>query len=212
VLPFTREVYIRLLEHYNAAIWPVQIIALGLGIIVLLLILKPRIGGDRFIAAILAGAWIWTGIVYHGMFLAPLNWAATASGGLFALQGALLAWTGLLRGRLAFRFLPTPRAWAGLAFAVLALAAPLAGPLTDLGWSRAPAIGIASGPTALFTLGVLLLADGRTPVRLLLIPLLWTGIAGVSAWLLRLPHDLILPVAGITAAWLAFIPRNAWRS
>ena len=205
MVPFSREVFLRLLEHYNAAIWPAQIIALGLGGLVLLLIFKPREGSDPFVAAVLAGAWLWTGIVYHMMFLATLNWAAWASGALFVAQGGLLAWTGVLRGRLAFRFVPSPRGWAGLGFASLALAAaPLAGPLTDLGWSRAPIAGIASGPTVLFTLGLVLLAAGRAPLRLLLIPVLWSGIAGAGAWLLRLPQEMILPVASIAAVWLGF--------
>jgi len=190
VLPFTREVFLSLLERYNAAIWPAQIIALGLGILVLLLIFKPRKGSDRFVAAVLAGAWVWTGAVYHMMFLATLNWAAWTSGALFVLQGGLLAWSGVLRGRLAFRFTPTPRGWTGLGFAGLALAAAL--------WA-----GITSGPTTLFTLGLLLLADGRIPARLLLIPVLWSGFAGVSAWLLRIPQDLVLPAAGIAVVWLA---------
>jgi hypothetical protein len=209
MLPFTRDVFFRLLEHYNAAIWPAQIIALALGGLALLLIFKPRPGSDRVIAAILAGAWMWTGAVYQAVYLAPLTWAAWAAGAIFVLQGGLLVWTGVLRGRLAFRFAPSLREWAGLGIAGLALlAAPFAGPLTDLGWSRAPVAGIASGPTILFTLGLLLLADGRVPIRLLLIPVLWSGVAGASAWLLRLPYDLILPVAGIAALCLALFSKH----
>jgi hypothetical protein len=204
MLPFSPDVHLRLLEHYNAAIWPAQIIAFGLGGLILLLILKPRPGSGRWVAALLAGAWIWTGAVYHAMYLAPLNWAAWISGALFVLQGGLLAWTGAWRGRLDFRVTPAWRGRIGLIIAGLAwLAAPLAGALTDLGWSRAPVAGLASGPTTLFTLGLLLLAKERVPIRLLPIPLIWSFAAAATAWPLRQPQELILPFAAIAAAWLA---------
>ena len=204
MLPFSQEVYFRLLEQYNTAIWPAQIIALGLGGLVLLLIFKPRPGSDRWVATLLASAWIWTGAVYHLMYLAPLNWAAWISGALFMLQGGLLAWIGVRRGHLIFRVTPAWRGRIGLIFAGMALlAAPLAGALTDLGWSRAPVAGLASGPTVLFTLGLLLLVEGRIPIRLLLIPVVWSFCAAATAWQLRLPQDLILPVTAIIAVWLA---------
>lgn len=206
MLPFTKDVFFRLLTHYNTAIWPAQIVALALGIVVVLLVFKPRRGSDRFIAAVLAGAWIWTGVVYHMMYLATINWAAWASGVLFVCQGGLIAWTGALRGGITFRAGRGGTSRVGLSLVALALLAyPLAGPLTDLGWGQAPVAGIASGPTTLVTLGLLLLADGRIPIRLLLIPVLWSLVASASAWLLRLPHDLILPVAAIAAFWLALM-------
>ena len=206
MLPFTKDVFFRLLAHYNAAIWPAQIVAVALGIVVVILIFKPRRGSDRFVAAVLASAWVWVGAVYYMTYLATINWAAWASGVLFVGQGGLIAWTGTLRGRIAFRAGPDSTSRIGLSLVAFALLAyPLAGSLTDLGWSRAPVAGIASGPTTLLTLGLLLLADGRVPIRLLLIPVLWSLVAGAAAWLLRLPHDLILPVAAIAAFWLALI-------
>ena len=45
----------------------------------------------------------------------------------------------------------------------------------------------------------LLLGAGRTPLHLALIPLLWTLIAGATAWILGIPQDLALPVVGIGA-------------
>jgi len=63
MLPFTTEVFFSVFERYNAAIWPVQVIAYGLGVLVVLLSLRPRRGGDRIIAAFLAGSWLWTGVV-----------------------------------------------------------------------------------------------------------------------------------------------------
>jgi hypothetical protein len=46
---------------------------------------------------------------------------------------------------------------------------------------------------------MLLLGAGRTPLHLAIIPLLWTLIAGATAWILRIPQDLALPVVGVIA-------------
>ena len=61
----------------------------------------------------------------------------------------------------------------------------------------APLFGVAPGPTTIFTIGMLLLVSGRTPLHLALIPLLWSLIGGATAWLLGAPEGLALPLAGV---------------
>ena len=68
-----------------------------------------------------------------------------------------------------------------------------------ISWIFTRVVGLAPGPTAVFTLGMLLLCAGRTPLHLAVLPLLWTLIAGATAWVLAIPQDLPLPVAGIGA-------------
>jgi hypothetical protein len=102
--------------------------------------------------------------------------------------------------RLAFRFRADLFGWAGLALMMAAaLAWPLADGLSAHGWLSARVVGLAPGPTAAFTLGLLLLTEGRSPLYLALIPLLWTVVAGTTAWILTIPQDLALPVAGLGA-------------
>jgi hypothetical protein len=198
MLPFTPEVFLRLFAQYNAAIWPAQIIAYGLGGLALVLALRPRRGGDRLIATFLAASWLWMGVVYHMMHFATINWAAPAFGALFVVQGLLFAGTGTLRGRLEFRFRPDLYGWAGLGFVAVAMAVyPLIGSLLGHGWPRAPMFGLAPCPTTIFTLGMLLLTAHRTPLHLSIIPVLWSLIGGSAAWLLELPEDLALLLAGI---------------
>lgn len=205
MLPFTREVYFRLFEHYNAAIWPAQIVAYGLGLLLILLVLKPRRGGDRAIAVILAASWVWMGVVFHVMYFATINWAAWAFGAFFVVEGLLFAWTGALRGRLQFRFAANAFAWIALGLAAFSMAVyPFIGSLTDHGWPRAPMFGVAPAPTTLFTLGMLLLTRGRTLLHLLLIPVLWCFVAGAAALPLYIPEGLVLPLASICALFLAF--------
>lgn len=200
LVPFTREVFLSLFEQYNAAIWPAQPIAYGLGLLVLLSALKPYKGSGRLIAAVLAAAWIWNGVAYHMLHFATLVWAAWAFGFLFVVQGLMFLGTGVLRGGLAFRFQRDICGWTGLVLALFAMAGyPLTGALTGQDWPRMPVFGVAPCPTAIFTLGMLLMAEPRVPLHLLVIPVLWSVVGGAAAWQLDIPQDLALPVAAALA-------------
>jgi hypothetical protein len=198
MLPFTVDVLFSSFEAYNRALWPLPIPAVGIALAVILLTLRPMRGGDRAIGALVALAWLWIGVGYHFLHFAAIDFAAPVYGAFFVLQGLLFAWTAVVR-RLAFRFGADLFGWAGL---VLTVAATLAWPLADSsghGWQSARVAGLAPGPTAAFTLGLLLLTAGRAPLHLAVIPLLWTLVAGATAWVLTIPQDLALPVAGLGA-------------
>ena len=200
MLAYTTEVYLSVFAQYNAAIWPAQIIATALGVLVVLLSLRPRKGSDKIIAACLAASWLWTGVVYHMMYFTTIEGAAWAFGAAFAIEGIGFAWTGAARGRLRFRFSPSLYGWAGLGLVIYSLAAtPLIGSLAGHGWLRAPMFGVAPAPVTLFTLGMLLLSERRVPHHLAVIPLLWCLIGGTAAWLLNVAEDLALPLAGVAA-------------
>ena len=204
MLAFTPEVYLSLFEQYNAAIWPAQIFAYVLGLLAIILTLRPRRGADRLIAAILAGFWIWIGVAYHLMFFSTINFAAPVFGLLFVVQGLLFAWTGVVRGRLDFRFRRDLPGWIGLGFALFAMMVyPLLNLLAGHVWPQAPIFGVTPGPTTIFTIGLLLLAARRVPLSLMAIPVLWSVIGGATAWLLEIPEDIALPAAGIAGLGVA---------
>jgi hypothetical protein len=187
MLPFTAETLFSSFEQYNRALWPLPILALALALAIIILALRPVQGGGRAIGALLAAAWVWIGVGYHYLHFAAIDFAAPLYGAFFVLEGVLFAWTGVVRGNVAFRFGADLFGWAGLA---LAIAAALA-------WESLRVAGLAPGPTAAFTLGLLLLTEGRTPLHLAVIPLLWTLVAGATAWVLAIPQDLALPLAGL---------------
>lgn len=207
MLSFGADVFYRLFEQYNAAIWPAQIVAYVLGLLLIaLVLLKPHPGGGRIVAAALAVFWLWTGLVYHILFFAKINFMAWAFGILFIFQGLLFLWSGALRGRLRFRFVPMLYGWAGLAFVAFAMVGyPLVGWLVGHGWPRAPIFGVAPCPTTIFTFGILLLAEPRIPVSLMIIPVLWSLIGGTTALLLASPEDLALPLAAVIGFVLALV-------
>jgi hypothetical protein len=65
-------------------------------------------------------------------------------------------------------------------------------------------LGVAPAPTAIFTLGLLLLAKPRVPPGLMAIPVLWALIGGLMAVPLAIFEDMALPLAAVLALALAF--------
>lgn len=47
MLPFTREAFVAVFADYNAAVWPVQVLAYGLGLVMLVALMRPSRAGDR---------------------------------------------------------------------------------------------------------------------------------------------------------------------
>jgi hypothetical protein len=200
MLSFTPEAFFDLFEQYNRAIWPAQILAYGLGIIALLFAFRPFPQRDRLIGAVLSIAWLWIGIVYHWLYFTQINFIAPVFAVLFAMQGLLFTWTTVLRDRVAFRFHPDVFGWTGIGLAAFAMVIyPLLGWLAGHAWPRSPVFGVTPCPTAIFTWGMLLMMQGRTPLHLIIVPLFWSFIGGSAAWLLAVPEDASLPLAAVAA-------------
>jgi hypothetical protein len=73
--------------------------------------------------------------------------------------------------------------WTGYLILAFALAVqPLLAPLQGRGWATSEVFGITPDPTAIATLGLLLLARGRLLPLLLPIPLLWCLLSGITLW------------------------------
>ena len=209
MLPYTAEVLLSFLAGYNRALWPLQPLAVALGLAALVLLYRGWSGGNRVIASILAAAWAWVGAAYFLTHLALIDFAAAVVGWVFLLQSGLLAWRGVLAGKLVFERPAGLVGWVGLALALVALLVqPLIGLLAGQAWASAGLFGLTPGPTVLFTLGLLLLAKGRERLFLAVVPLLWCLAGGALAWELGLPQDMILPLAALAAVGLLAWPRR----
>jgi hypothetical protein len=199
MLPFTADVLFASVEAYNRSLWPLHLLAFLLALAAIALTFRPMAHGDRAIAVVLAAAWLWTGTGWFYLRLAAIDFAAPLYAVFFVLEGLLLAWAGLVRGGIAFRFRADPSGWTGLGLALAALLSyPLADGLVGPGWPGIRLVGLSPGPTAVFTLGLLLLTRGRTPLRLVVVPVLWTLVAGATGWVLGLPQDQALALAGLS--------------
>ena len=97
-LLFSPRTYYRLLESYNAAIWPAQVLALGVGVLLALFGSRPGPARSRASAALLAAGWFWVAIAFLWRRYATINWAAVYFGWAFLLEAALFLVFGAIAG------------------------------------------------------------------------------------------------------------------
>jgi hypothetical protein len=203
-LLFSPRTYYRLFELYNAAIWPAQIVALGLGLTVWALLGRAAASRGRVLAAILAGCWLWVAIAFHGHRFATIHTAAVYFAWAFGLEAALLIWMGIVRGRLAFERPVDLPSRAGLWIFLFALVVePLIGPLVGRSWRQVEIFGVAPDPTAVATLGILLLATGRNRWALFVVPAIWCAITGATLLAMKAPDSWIPPLGAVLVVFLA---------
>jgi hypothetical protein len=211
---FSLQTWYRLFERYNAAIWPAQIVALALGIWIGSGLHLPHRGSGlhtwrgRVITAILAASWLWIAIAFHGTRYAKLSWVAVYFAWGFGLEALLLIWSGVIRGRLTFERRPDAIGRAGLSIYLFALLVqPVLGQLLGRQWRQIEVFGVAPDPTAVGTLGILLLTTGHTRWELIAVPAIWCAISGATLAAMNAPAAWMVPAAAALVVILA-----AWRT
>lgn len=173
-----------------------------------------RKGREAALLAILSLCWGWVGWVFHLGHYQTINWAAVWFAGAFGLQAMLLAacaglasWTqhraelgsepaaGLGLGAVFNR-----RRRIGLSLTLLALfALPGLDLLLGRPWMQSALFGLAPDPTALATLGLLLMLPGGGRAVLWPLPLAWCAISGATLWAMNAPEAPLLPAAAACA-------------
>lgn len=191
-IPFTPEVYWRLLERVNEAFWPLQLLTVVLGLAAILFALR---GHARVALLLAAPAWVSSGVIFHLMYYAELNWIAPWFGWAFIVQALVLVLIAT------FCEVSKPKRRPGRATsatgAVIGGGALLFYPLIAIalgaGATHAEVYGLHPDPTAVATLGVLLIAlRGVTAWLAMLIPFLWCVTSALT-------------LVGLDAAW-AWLP------
>ena len=204
-LLFSPRTYYRLLELYNVAIWPGQILALVIGVGIASLLWTGRPRQARLAFALLAACWLWVACAYQLGRYATINWAAVYFAAAFAVEALLLLLVGLT-GRFSPASIKGPKA--RIAFGLLALGLVIQ-PLIGLGirrsWSQIEIFGVTPDATATATLGAVLLTSPSLRAALLPIPLAWCVVAGATLWTMGSPDFALLPAAGLLAIATAII-------
>ncbi len=206
-IPFTADVYFRLIERTNEAAWPLHVLTLIGGLAAAMLLVR---GGGRTAGALLALAWLWPGGVFLLQRYSELNWAGDYFGWAFLGQAVVVfccalvgrfKWEGFRRFGLA--------EWAGFALFVYGLAAYLFwAPVAGGGWAEAEVFGVHPDPTAVATIGFVLVAAGRWSGWICwVIPALWCL---VSALTLRELDVVWAP--GLTFAAAVGLAGLIWKS
>ena len=199
-LPFSQSEFLAVFSAYNAALWPLQLAFLAAGVFATGLLIRRPPWAGRAISAILAIFWLTMAIGYHWIFFARINNAAYAFGGLFLLQAGIFFVEGVVRERINYDRATGARPWvAGLLIAYGIGIYPLIGLFVTHPYPATPLFGVAPCPTAIFTIGLLILARHRRPLVIALVPLAWCVIGGSAAILLGVAEDWML--FGALLAW-----------
>lgn len=203
---YSRQTYYRLFELYNVEIWPAQIVAIGAGASIWSLLRRADARRGRIIAAFLAVCWLWVAIAFHAKRYTAINRAAVDFAWGFGVEAVLLVWAGVVRGRLVFDRDGRPMARAGVAIFLFALAVqPVVGLVFGRTWRQLEFFGLAPDPTAIGTLGLLLLAAGRTRWELIVVPAVWCLISAAMLWAMKTPDAWIVAIVAalVTALVIA---------
>lgn len=179
-IPFTAEVYFRLMERMGETFWPLQLLTLALGAATLALALRHR---TRLACLLPAPLWAFVAVAFFFQRYAELNWAGGYVGYTFIAQAVLL----IVMALTGWGLDNTPRATnppvtIGIAITLYGLIImPLVAPLSGGSWYLAAVFGIHADPTAVTTLGlVLILLRGFALWVAVIIPTLWLVVSGLT--------------------------------
>jgi Family of unknown function (DUF6064) len=197
-IPFTIEQFFQVFEKYNQAIYPIQFLLILVAVVVISLAASRKPSRNKIISGLLGLLWLWTGIVYHLIFFTTISPPAYLFGTLFILQGLLVLYQGVARNRLSFS---VSRRFDGILGAVFIAYALVIYPLIGYSLGRifpsTPTFGTPC-PTTIFTFGLLMCADRKISLSLLIIPVLWSIIGTSAALSFGVKEDFGLLVAATT--------------
>jgi hypothetical protein len=210
-LMFSPRVYYRLIELYNEAVAPAQVLTIGLGIAMLAAFFRPGDSGFRFGAIALGASWLWVSYGFLWERFATINWPISYVVPFTVLQGVMLIGFGVSGAGLSLPARRSITTAAGLIlFAAAVILYPFIAPLLDRPWAAAEIFGLMPDPTAIATLAFLAIAAGGVRWLLMIIPVLWCAISSVMLWTMG-SADYVIPLAGALVA-VAIGLTNPWRT
>jgi len=211
-LPFTIDQFYAVFRDYNEALWPSQIGLVVLAIAAIIFLFRPRPWTDAAVSGILAFFWIWIGLAYQLAFFARINPLAYAFAGLAMLGGLAFLWQGVLRRRLRFQWTGDKRAFGGAALIFFALFVyPAWSWFAGHRYPFMPTFGLPC-PTTIFTIGLLAFLKRPYPRSIFIVPILWCLVGSQAAFLLGVPQDLGLIIAGTAGVILMVRNKHSYRS
>lgn len=179
LLIFSPESYFKLFELSNNALWPFHIPLALLTIAALVLLYKRTQFGPRLILIWLGLVWAFVAYSYFGLYFSQLSTYADKISYVFWAQTCFLLIVALTTNHELIRNLKTPiKQWKLQLGGGLILYGLLIHPFVSLSlWnqplSRIELFSIAPDPTAIATIGFILLLPVRLYLLLIAIPVLW---------------------------------------
>lgn len=201
-LPFSVEQFYHVFRQYNTTLWPAQVLLVGLALMAIALVLVRRRWSGVAVSSILAFLWAWLGLAYHLAFFTAINPLAYGFSAVSLAGAAIFFWQGVVRRKLDFRWAPSARAVVGLILIVFALIVyPAWSIYVGHSYPAMPTFGVPC-PTTIFTIGLLSFAVAPYPRSPLVVPVLWCFVGAQAVFLLGVPPDSGLVVAGVAGTVL----------
>jgi len=175
LIPYSAEVYQGLFTFYYQTISPVHIAALGIGLFLVALSARYSKRGGLVGQIVIAGLWVWNGVVFHNQFLIDLNWAAQYFGYAFIAQGALIAAYAFVQRDTVYKPDPGIRAASGVLIILAMTFSPTVAAVLETPISHSQLFGVTPLTIVLASVGTWLVAYQRPPLTLMIIPTLWAG-------------------------------------
>jgi hypothetical protein len=204
-LLFSSDVYFRLFELHNEALWPLQVPVFVVCLLVVLLLARATPNGLRASLAVFGVFWLWIAWSFFAQRYNSINWVAAWVAPLAGLQGVALIGSALVwRDPLETRLLAGARYFALGMFLLALFAYPLLAAGFGRPWQGAELLGIAPDPSAVATLAILVMIRGRWKWLLMAIPIAWCTATGLTLYALNAPTFFVAPLAAALCVIASF--------
>ena len=196
MLSFSLKEFLIVLESYNLDIWPLQIIAYVLILLVLFISLKPTKYSVKIVLVVLSFFWLFTGIVFCFIYWVPNHIFGYIFGIFCVLQGLLFLYS-IRRSDITIALPNKTKIIIGILFITYAIIGyQIFGYYLGHIYPKFFAVGLVPCPTTIFTLGIFLIINKSIPIKYFVIPLM-ISIGGFLAAYNGIYEDIGLVIVGI---------------
>lgn len=193
---FSPDVYFRLFELHNSALWPLQVPVFVVCLLVLLLLARATPSGVRASLAVFGAFWLWIAWSFFAQRYNTINWVAVYVAPIAALQGVALIGNAIVwHTPLDATVLPAAQRFVLGLYVLVLLGYPLLGAGLGRPWQGAELVGIAPDPSAVATLAILAMTRGRWRWLLMVIPIAWCIATGLTLHTLNAQAFWLAPLA-----------------
>ena len=206
------DLFREVLLKYNREMWTLVYITYGMGLVSLFTIVFKPAAARWVVSVTLSALWLWSSIVFFVLKFSEVTPIFYAGSVLFFIQSVLFILAGSGKGlRHTLKFGRKPGGGSGALgiFAVMyaLILYPLIGSISGYALTEGPWFGIAPCPLTIFTVGMLLLADGKVSRSLLVIPFIWAVMGVIPVFRYGLLADIGAIFFGVVGI-LLIVRRN----